>query len=86
MAENNDGGPFLDLAAYKKVEVPAQTRGNIIKAAHIAITGKERIGVLSDGKDEPVVVLHKDGERVSSAEFVCKCGRSVLLHLDYEQE
>ncbi len=82
----SEQGPFLDLAAYKRVGVPEQIRGNIIKAAHISIAGTEKIGVLAGAKDEPVVVLHKEGEKVTSAEFVCKCGRSVILHMDYEQE
>ncbi len=79
-------GPFLDLASYTRVDVPEQIRGNIIKAAHISIGGTEKVGVLAGMKDDPVVVLRKEGERVTSAEFVCKCGRSVILEMDYEQE
>jgi len=83
---NTEEGPFLDLVAYKRVDVPEQVRGNIIKAAHISIGGTEKIGVLAGSKDEPVVVLHKEGDRVTSAEFVCTCGRSVSLYMDYEGE
>ncbi len=86
MVDKHDEGPFLDLASYKQVTLPERVRGNIIKAAHIVSSGTEQVGVLANGKDEPVVVLHKEGEQVVSAEFVCKCGRSVTLHMDYEQE
>jgi len=86
MTGKKENRPFLDLAAYKKIDVPLKRRGNIIKAGHISIVGKEKVGVLSDANDDPIVVLHKEEERVTSAEFVCKCGRSVVLHLDYEQE
>ncbi len=86
MTADAEQGSFLDLASYSRVDVPGEVRGNIIKAAHISISGTEKVGVIAGLKDEPVVVLHKEGERVTSAEFVCKCGRSVVLHMDYEQE
>ena len=86
MTETSEEGPFLDLASYKRVEVPIHTRGNIIKAGRVTSVGTEKVGVIASGQDDPVVVLHKEGEQVVSAEFICKCGRSAMLHLDYEQE
>lgn len=84
--EQPETTPFMDLASYKQIEMPTRQHGNIIKAAHVSLGGSQRVGVLGDAKDEPMVVLHKEGERVTSAEFVCVCGRSAILHLEYEQE
>jgi hypothetical protein len=84
--ERPETTPFLDLASYKQVDMPRTSRGNIIKAQHVTVGGSQKIGVLADAKDQPVVILHNDGERVVSAEFVCVCGRSATLHLEYEQE
>ncbi|MGA9120031.1 MAG: hypothetical protein WB699_11775 [Bacteroidota bacterium] len=77
---------FLDLASYKKVDMPSKLHGNIIKAAHVSAVGAQKVGILAETKDDPMVILHKDGDRVTSAEFICKCGRSATLHLEYEQE
>jgi hypothetical protein len=77
---------FVDLASYKAINVTKRIRGNIIKSANISMGNSVQVGVTTEGKAEPIILLHRDGDRVIAAEFVCKCGRSATLHLDYEED
>ena len=77
---------FMDLAEYRQADVPLRTRGNIIKSTQVFLGGSQQIGQASGASDEPVILLHREGERITSAEFVCRCGRCATLSLEYEQE
>jgi hypothetical protein len=77
---------FVDLASYKNANIPPQIRGNIIKARHVSIQNSVLVGTVQGTKNDPVILLHREGERVIAAEFVCKCGRTATLHLDYGED
>jgi hypothetical protein len=35
---------------------------------------------------EPIVNIHKDGDKIECIEFVCSCGNTKLLKFDYDVE
>ncbi len=77
---------FIDLASYRKVDAPGRAHGNIIKASRITVADSAEIDPPSDEPGKPVVVLHREGDRITTAEFICQCGRSATFQLEYEQE
>jgi hypothetical protein len=84
--KETESGQFVDLASYKSADVPPQIRGSIIKASQVSIERSVLVGSAQGTKNDPVILLHRDGERVIAAEFMCKCGRCATLHLDYGEE
>jgi hypothetical protein len=82
----NQQPQFMDLAEYRRADVPRRVRGNIIKSTQVFLGGTQQIGQAAGESDDPVVLLHREGERITSAEFVCRCGRCAILNLEYAQE
>ena len=75
---------FTELAEFKKIGLKRRPeRGNIIKARQVVHAGAEKVGVVEAGADQPTVIIHKTGDTVESAEFICKCGRSAMVEFDY---
>lgn len=84
--ESDGKDNFIDLASYRKIDASRKPRGNIVKASRIIMEGVEQVGTPGDGEDQPTVVFHRVDDKIVSIEFSCKCGRSALVSIDYEQE
>jgi hypothetical protein len=89
LASNDDTNTtdFIDLLAAdvraKRQDCPP---ANIIKSGRVALNGTRQVEVPDIGGDSPRIILHREGEEVQRVEFVCKCGRTASLHIQYEGE
>lgn len=81
---------FMELADFRlgpKSEPEAVGgRHNVIKRSQIVRKGVEEVGLGEESADDPMVFVQRDGEQVTGVEFVCKCGRSAKLRLEYDEE
>ncbi len=81
------GDEFTDLAAYKKVNTPGiRSDDNVIKRVHVIHSGVEEIHRDDVDHASPDIVVHRDGDIVTSIDFVCKCGHSASIRLVYDEE
>ena len=81
------GPGFTDLAEFRTLDAqPSAARGNIIKAHRVCIAGKQKIGIIESGNDQPTVLVHKDGDVVTGAEFLCTCGRRATIEFEYDEK
>jgi len=84
MEESN---AFIDLASYQHIDTASVTaKSNIIKAEEIKSTGGAMIDVMEGNHEEPTVFVHRKGDQVVKIEFVCSCGKSTHVDLEYEGE
>lgn len=78
---------FTDLASYKKVKMPGiRSDDNVIKSVHVVHSGVEEIHRDTEHHGSPDVVVHRDGDIVVGIDFVCKCGHSASIRLEYDEE
>ena len=85
--EPHDELSFVELASYRAVTTDRRKiGGNVIKAKNVAMTGVLQVGAGTDPSDQPTVTIHREGEKILGAEFLCKCGRCAVLEFDYEGE
>jgi hypothetical protein len=79
--------PFTELAEFPKVGVcKVQLRGYIIKANSVVLGKDKKVGIADSSPEQPSLIIHKSGDVIESAEFVCKCGRSATLQFDYDDQ
>ena len=85
MSKENAISPFVDLLTYEQCNpsVSSTRRGNLIKGQHIACSGIERIEVDAQGEEQPTIITHRDGGTITGIEFVCPCGCSTIVSLEY---
>ena len=85
--DGKDEHLFVNLSEFENVGIPRQpARGNVIKGEAIRLHGRRQIRVEENGPGAPKIVVHKEGDRVESVEFVCPCGKNTSLRFDYDQE
>jgi hypothetical protein len=78
---------FVDLASFESVKpVPKGNQGNMIKGSCVVARGIQKIEVSEGEGEQPTVVVHRVGDVVESIEFVCKCGQTTIIKLDYGGE
>ncbi len=75
---------FAELLNYNRVGIAGVRRGNLIKARHISCTGTQTIDVSHSSVDQPTVIMHRDGDTITAIEFICACGASTLVSLEYD--
>lgn len=85
MKNEEPASPFIDLMTYEKYLTPASTvrRSNLIKGAQIACSGAQTIDVESHDAKQPTIITHRDGDTITGIEFICPCGLSTLVSLEY---
>jgi hypothetical protein len=77
---------FIDLAAYGVISKGLRAfRGNIIKRQDVRVAGTRTIQVAETPPGDPAVHIHRNGDHVESIEFVCECGRTALISLEYSE-
>jgi hypothetical protein len=59
---------------------------NVLKRGQIVSKGVQEVGMDEKHPDDPLVFVQRDGDRVTHVDFLCKCGRSASLRLEYDEE
>ncbi|MFA4922890.1 MAG: hypothetical protein WC557_01710 [Ignavibacteriaceae bacterium] len=66
---------------------PGVYTGNLIKSSKANFTGKAKITIDEDGHNSVKVILKKDQDDViKEIKFVCSCGQTKTIVLDYSAE
>jgi hypothetical protein len=87
MMDDKNTPEFIDLlAGDARARRTAAPPANIIKARSVTVTGTRQVEVPAATADEPRVILHRDGEEIQQIEFVCTCGKTASLHIQYDGE
>jgi hypothetical protein len=75
---------FTELADFTlggaELHAPGSRR-NVLKRRQVM-----RRGVDDKSPDDPLLFVQRDGDRVTGVDFLCKCGRSASLRLEYDEE
>jgi len=62
------------------------TSGNLIKASKANFIGKTKVSVEEEGHESVKVILKKDQhDNIKEIKFVCTCGKTKTIELDYEE-
>ena len=86
-AAANDGTSFEELNAFTTVSpVSRSGGGNVLKAGRCSSRNPVKISIEAGDQDRPTIILHRAGEIVEKAEFICPCGRTATLNFDYGEE
>jgi hypothetical protein len=85
MSKEKSAPQFVDLLTYEQCPTSASAtrRGSLIKGQHIVCKGSEKIEVDCHDEGEPTVITHRNGDTITGIEFVCPCGRSTMVSLEY---
>ena len=59
---------------------------NVLKRKQVVRKGVEEVGVDDKNPEDPLLFVQRDGDRVTGVDFLCKCGRSASLRLEYDKE
>ncbi|MBW7886952.1 MAG: hypothetical protein H3C35_01150 [Bacteroidetes bacterium] len=78
---------FVDLASLNKENVTTSVvEGNILKTSSSEQTQFTFPEIQHIHESEPEVRFHKNGETIESIEFICSCGKSKTVYLEYAAE
>jgi hypothetical protein len=84
--ESRDVG-FTDFLEFKAANAPAKPRmSNVVKATEVRFERNHRVEIPDVEANQPSVILHHVGDTVQNIEFSCKCGRSAIVRVEYEEE
>ncbi|MCK9210214.1 MAG: hypothetical protein M0P61_05175 [Ignavibacteriaceae bacterium] len=66
---------------------PGINTGNLIKSSNANMIGKTKITVEEDGHESVKVILKKDqDDSIKEIKFICSCGQTKTIVLDYSAE
>ena len=73
---------------YKEVAYNSSSlKGNLIVAEEVEIIGSSKITVEEESHEGVRIVLNKDSEdNIKEIKFVCSCGETKSVLLDYNEE
>ena len=80
---------FTELADFtlnRPDEPPMLAKHNVIKRSQVVARGIQEVGLGEADGEDPLVLVQRDGDRVTGVDFLCKCGRSAKLKLEYDEE
>lgn len=67
--------------------------GKVIKGDKVAVGSRLKLSHVEchpqkdeAGGEQPVVLVHKNGDVVESIEVICTCGKVIKTYLDYGEE
>ncbi|MCF8240199.1 MAG: hypothetical protein K9J16_02355 [Melioribacteraceae bacterium] len=61
--------------------------GNVIKSENVNLTGKSKISIEQNSEDGVKIVLKKDDEEnIKEIKFICSCGETKSILLDYSDQ
>ena len=71
---------------FREVNFTEKIAGNVIKAEDAELIGLAKISVQEESEDGVKVVLKKDeNESVKEIKFMCSCGHTKTIVLDYSE-
>jgi hypothetical protein len=81
MAEN-----FSDMV-YREISTDnAGNKSNVLKHGRTKLVGKTKISVEEDNHEGVKIIIKKDAnENVKEIKFVCSCGQTKSIILDYSE-
>jgi hypothetical protein len=83
MEKNPNSGDFTPLGVHQGACRPGvRAAGNVIKSNSVTVKDKTTVSPIEDG--EPDILVHRDGDRIETIEFTCKCGRTSAVSFDYD--
>ena len=79
--------PFVDLTAYDHIKAPlSSVKSSVVKSSTIRYNGVAKIEIIDGSQAEPAIQVQREGDRVKKIEFICPCGKSAHLDLEYVEE
>jgi len=77
----------FDDATFKEISFGNKGSGNIIKSEDVEIIGATKITVEEESHEGVKIVLNKDeNDNIKEIKFVCSCGETKSVILDYSDE
>lgn len=73
---------------YREISLPSTSKnGNIIPAEEVEVIGTSKISIEEESHEGVRIVLNKDSEdNIKEIKFVCSCGETKSVILDYNEE
>ena len=85
--EHKKQSTFVDFLSYEQLRPEAeQSHSSIIKPTSIKSAERVTMEFLDGVSSEPSILIHRQGDRVERIEFVCPCGKSSHVKLEYDEE
>jgi len=85
--EKQNMNGFLDLASFHRITPTVMmNKSAVIKSAHVRNDGTQNIEILDGSSAEPSVHIQRTGDKIESIEFICPCGKSSHVSLEYDEE
>lgn len=77
--------PLISQESHQSVPQPPPGK-NLLKGHEVVLSGTVMVEHEDTSPSEPTVLLHRDGDLVTSIEFCCVCGRNATVQLEYGGE
>lgn len=73
---------------YREISFDSSAqKGNLIHADEVNVIGKSKIAIEEDGHEGVKIILNKDADdNIKEIKFVCSCGETKTVILDYNEE
>ncbi|MCX6138818.1 MAG: hypothetical protein NTV54_15165 [Ignavibacteriales bacterium] len=83
----NDFTSFGSMMDSQSIQLPPNSRlGNIIKQSAVPTEQVHSHAQAAMEQDKPRIVLHRNGDQIVRIEFICHCGRTSEIVLEYDGE
>jgi len=78
---------FIDLASFDCIHSSgAMNKSSVIKSSSVKHGGVQTIEIIEGETSEPSIHIQREGNRIESIDFVCTCGKTAHVSLEYEEE
>jgi hypothetical protein len=78
---------FVDLTAYENIRADApRVSSCIIKSTAVKNSGVAKIEIIDGDQVAPRIQIEREGDKIKQIEFICTCGKSAHLDLEYDEE
>lgn len=72
---------------YEEIAPLKHSMSNVLKSSDVKIVGDIKISVDEDSEDSVNVFLKKDtNDNIQEIKFICSCGRTKSIILDYSEQ
>ncbi len=73
---------------FREIEKSSSnTSGNVIKSGKVAMSGKTKITIEEESHEGVKFIIKKDSnDEIKEIKFICSCGQTKSLMLDYSDE
>ena len=86
-SSSGDENPFVDLIAFDHIKAPVTSvKSSVVKSSAIQYNGVAKIEIIDGTHAEPAIQVQREGDRIKKIEFICPCGKSAHLDLEYVEE